>query len=207
MARYRHDKVNHILIPTAGYGSRVATSVEDKTLTVHGSFVDIEGYNYGKADITDAVELIAPIETELVASRAYSVGKQFVYRGFLYKVTAAIAKDAAIVIGTNCELAPSVSEQIRTIIQDTGWIALNTVVKYRKINGAVYVKFSNSYSSSTSTWVNLGTLPEGFRPSDYDVRFSLDSESSWWANIKVTTGGKVQILSNFAASGQVSFAT
>ena len=207
MSRYIHDKVNHQLIPVSGYGSRMATSIEDKTLTIHGSYANVEGYNYGKADITDAVELIAPIETELVASRAYTIGKQFVYRGFLYKVTAPIALDAPIVIGTNCELAPSVTEQIRTIIQDTGWIALNTVVKYRKINGVVYVKFSSNYSPSTSAWVDLGTLPEGFRPSDYDVRFALDYETSWWADVAVTTSGLVRVLSNFASSGQVSFAT
>lgn len=136
MSRYIHDKVNHQLIPVSGYGSRMATSIEDKTLTIHGSYANVEGYNYGKADITDAVELIAPIETELVASRAYSVGKQFVYRGFLYKVTAPIALDDPIVIGTNCVLAPDVTEQINS----------NIVKSYYGQTSAVTVNAGSSYT-------------------------------------------------------------
>lgn len=99
------------------------------------------------------------------------------------------------------------SGTIKQPMQDTGWITLNTVVKYRKINNVVYVKFSSNYSPSTTTWVDLGTLPEGFRPSDYDVRFALDYETNWWANVSVTTTGLLRVLGNFAASGQISFAT
>lgn len=67
------------------------------------------------SDVTDAAELVAPLESTLVASRAYAIGDQFVYNGFLYKVTAAIPFDSAIVIGTNCELASCVTEQINEI--------------------------------------------------------------------------------------------
>ncbi len=176
MSRYINDKVNHKLIPVSGYGSRVATSVEDKTLTVHGSFVDIDGYNYGKADITDAVELIAPIESTLVASRNYTVGKQFVYRGFLYKVTAPIALDEAIVIGTNCELAPDVSEQIGELnfYKDytqslTGFV--DSMVIIRKGNLVTYTYNSNVNNIPAGQSATLGTIPVGYRPSTVITMF------------------------------------
>ena len=59
--------------------------------------------------------LIATIQTTLVASKSYVVGEQFVYNGLLYKVTTAINSGGAIVIDSNCELADSVTEQIRAL--------------------------------------------------------------------------------------------
>ena len=119
MSRYIHDKTTHELIPVSGFGSRVATSVNGNTLKVHGSLLDIEGYNYGEGDITTAVQMIAPIESTLVASKAYAIGDQFVYEGLLYKATAAIASGGSIVIGTNCTLADCVTKQIQNMTVKT----------------------------------------------------------------------------------------
>lgn len=196
MSRHIHDKVNHQLIPVSGYGSRMATSIEDKTLTIHGSYANVEGYNYGKADITDAVELIAPIETELVASRAYSVGKQFVYRGFLYKVTAPIALDAPIVIGTNCELAPDVSEQINEL--DTGFTTLET----QKTD---YV----SYTLTNYSWLQVVTYLMNNAPTGRTITGVVEGTSGGTASFigyvyPGRTYGSV-LLFTVASSGAVQF--
>lgn len=139
MSRYHHNKVTHELEPIAGYGSRVATSVDGKTLTVHSSILNIDGYNYGEGDIATAINMIAPIESSLVASKAYAVGDQFVYNGLLYKVTAAIASGGAIVIGTNCEVAPCVAEQIQTL-------AKNKNLQYTDVTFTNIAVTANSYS-------------------------------------------------------------
>lgn len=142
MSRYRHNKTTHELEPISGYGSRIATSVDGKTLTVHSSILNIDGYNYGSGDISDAVEMIAPIESTLVASKAYSVGDQFVYNGLLYKVTAAIEEEETIVIGENCELADCVTEQLKAIedkvsdIEDAGYSKMYTAsIVYNSTSG------------------------------------------------------------------------
>lgn len=61
-----------------------------------------------KADKTD----IAPVESGTTASRAYAVGQQFYLNGSLYKAKAAIAQGATFTIGTNCEAADCITEQI-----------------------------------------------------------------------------------------------
>lgn len=65
----------------------------------------------GKVNKTD----IAYVENELYASRAYAVGQQFYLNGSLYKAKAAIASGATFTIGTNCELADCVTEQLRWV--------------------------------------------------------------------------------------------
>ena len=75
--------------------------ITQKEFTFRGNGVDQE-----------ARQLVAPIETTLVASQAYSVGDQFIYQGLLYKVTVAIASGGTIIIDGNCELADNVTNQI-----------------------------------------------------------------------------------------------
>jgi hypothetical protein len=66
--------------------------------------------------------LLAPIQTTLVASKAYVIGEQFVYQGLLYKATAAITQGGTITINGNCELSYDVTDQIynlyKSIYQD-----------------------------------------------------------------------------------------
>lgn len=71
-----------------------------------------------KADKTD----IAPVENGTTASRAYAVGQQFYLSdGKLYKCKQPIAQGATFTIGTNCELAPSITDQIKAL-----WDAINS---------------------------------------------------------------------------------
>ncbi len=87
MSRYHHNKTTHELEPIAGYGSRVATSVDGKTLIVHSSILNIDGYNYGEGDIGAAVQMMATIESGMAATKNYTAGECFVYNAILYVVT------------------------------------------------------------------------------------------------------------------------
>ena len=75
---------------------------------------DIIDNNVNKTDV-------APIETGSTASQAYSIGQQFYLNGSLYKAKAAIAQGATFTIGTNCELAPTITDQIKAL-----WDAINS---------------------------------------------------------------------------------
>jgi hypothetical protein len=46
---------------------------------------------------------LAPFETTAKASKNYEVGEYLTYTGNLYKVTAAIAKNTNLIVGTNIE--------------------------------------------------------------------------------------------------------
>lgn len=73
-------------------------------------------------NVQDAVDksqaMIATVQPNLTAIKAYAKGEQFVYNGLLYKVTTAINSGGTITIGGNCELADSVTEQIRDILTE-----------------------------------------------------------------------------------------
>lgn len=69
--------------------------------------------------VQDAVDhqeaMIATVQPNLTAVKAYAKNEQFVYNGLLYKATAVISSGGTITIGGNCELSPKVTEQIGTI--------------------------------------------------------------------------------------------
>ena len=48
-------------------------------------------------------QMLAPVNPNMTAAQAYKVGEVFAANGKLYKATAAIAQDAAIIPDTNCE--------------------------------------------------------------------------------------------------------
>lgn len=68
-----------------------------------------------QANTNNAQQMIAPIQSNLTASKAYAVGEQFVYNGLLYKATATIAQGGTITINGNCALADNVTEQINDV--------------------------------------------------------------------------------------------
>ena len=77
-------------------------------------------------DIKDANtrKSIAPILASTTAPSDIAYGKEFYLPDMkLYKATAFIASGAAITVGTNCELADSVTDQIQTV-----QTALNTYI-------------------------------------------------------------------------------
>lgn len=84
----------------------------------HADLPPVDDRINAKADKTD----IAPVENGTTASRTYVVGQQFYLSdGKLYKAKAAIAQGATFTIGTNCELAPNITDQIKAL-----WDAINS---------------------------------------------------------------------------------
>ncbi len=53
---------------------------------------------------------LAPFETTVKASQNYEVGDYLTYAGNLYKVTAAIAKNTNLAVGTNIEATDVATE-------------------------------------------------------------------------------------------------
>ena len=57
--------------------------------------------------------LIAPVLPKMVSDRAYAVGEQFIVNNVLYKITQAVpAADVALVVGSNCEVSDSITQQM-----------------------------------------------------------------------------------------------
>ena len=71
------------------------------------------------AFVQQMLHTLAPFETTVKASKNYEVGEYLTYTGNLYKVTAAIAKNANLVVGTNIEVTDVVTELnlLRSLIQ------------------------------------------------------------------------------------------
>ena len=57
--------------------------------------------------------IVAPVQEDLIAKQAYAVGDLFIFNNGLYKVTTSIASGGAISIGTNCQAASTVVEELR----------------------------------------------------------------------------------------------
>jgi hypothetical protein len=53
---------------------------------------------------------LAPYENNIRSTRDYSIGDYLTYGGYLYKVTAAIAKNTNLVVGTNIEATDVATE-------------------------------------------------------------------------------------------------
>lgn len=64
---------------------------------------------------------LAPYEASARASRNYEVGEYLTYAGYFYKVTAAIAKNANLAVGTNIEATDVATElnALRALIQSS----------------------------------------------------------------------------------------
>lgn len=109
--------------------------------------INIPAQIVGKADAS----LLATVQTELTASKAYTVGEQFVYNQLLYKVTQAIAQGATITIGTNVVVVGSVTEQISNLcIIDTNEHLIGSFMGaplYRKVFSV------NQIVRTADTWV------------------------------------------------------
>ena len=100
--RYQHESTFYGLAKVAGHDEASSTeSVGTYTPEAKGAIQQMLGVS----------DLIGTSENDLVASKAYKVGEVFTANGKLYKATAAIAADAAIIpaikgeeiAGANCE--------------------------------------------------------------------------------------------------------
>lgn len=76
----------------------------------------IIGQDYANA-LTDVPTqmLIAPVLPTMVSDRAYAVGEQFIVNSVLYEITQTVsAADVPLVVGTNCKLSDSITQQIKS---------------------------------------------------------------------------------------------
>lgn len=84
-------------------------------------------------------------------------------------------------------------------IEDTGWIRLNTNVVYRRKNGVVYVNGAGAGNATliAGTYVTVGTLPAGFRPSRDVVGLGIDGLGASGMDFTglITPAGEIKIYS------------
>lgn len=101
--------------------------------------------------------LLAPIQSTLVASKAYVIGEQFVYQGLLYTVTTAIAQGGTITINGNCALSDDVTSQIKMIKDTVGKISEKNDEKSAVANN-MWVEIARLSNLSVGTYVLTGFL-------------------------------------------------
>ena len=87
---------------SAFYGLAKAAGADMKDIanTTVGTYPDAQ--KEAIQSMLGITQMLAPTNPNLVASQAYSIGDVFAANGHLYKATAAIAQDEAIIPETNC---------------------------------------------------------------------------------------------------------
>lgn len=90
---------------TPGTNVTESNSVEEQ---IEANLSSINTINSNKLNQS----VIATRQSNLIASKDYVIGEQFVYNNILYRATAAIARNATITIGGNATTADSISSQI-----------------------------------------------------------------------------------------------
>ena len=93
---------------TPGTNVTESNSVEEQ---IEANLSSINTINSNKLNQS----VIATRQSNLIASKPYVIGEQFVYNNILYKATAAIAKNATITIGGNATTADNISSQISNL--------------------------------------------------------------------------------------------
>ena len=117
--------------------------------------------------------LIAPVMGEMIATRAFAIGEQFIVNSTLYKATKAIAIGDTISVGTgandNCILSDSITQQLDGVINITptfnSGFYMNGTIK--RIGNICYMTpaFAKDTSFDTSQEsYTVGTLPANCRP-------------------------------------------
>lgn len=99
---------------TPGTNVTESNSVEEQ---IEANLSSINTINSNKLNQS----VIATRQSNLIASKAYVIGEQFVYNNILYRATAAIAKNATITIGGNATTADDISTQISNCANSIQW--------------------------------------------------------------------------------------
>ena len=79
---------------------------------------------------------------------------------------------------------------------DSGWLTNNNI-SYRKIGNYVTVRCEKNIGETTQSWVNAGTLPEGYRPSTtiYNASYTSNATAGIY---RITNNGSVDVFGNSA---------
>lgn len=91
------------------------------------------------------------------------------------------------VVSTNSTNRYKITDSSYEDLDDTGWIALNSYISYRKIGNQVYIHGSATTSNTS------GTLPSGYRPLNNHV-FLVAGSGTYYAKARVTNAGVISIL-------------
>ena len=83
-----------------GLAKAAGADMKDIANTTVGTYPDAQ--KEAIQSMLGITQMLAPTNPNLVASQAYSIGDVFAANGHLYKATAAIAQDEAIIPDTNC---------------------------------------------------------------------------------------------------------
>lgn len=137
-------------------------TVSDGAMTFTDNTIPYELAN--PEDITDTQEMIAPIEAGPTASKAYAVGKQLIYNGLLYKVTAAIAQEDTLTVDTNIELSDDVVTQLETLTKNapkygTSSSSASTTAKTATTTNGDFNLHTGSVVRVKFTYTNTATTP------------------------------------------------
>lgn len=89
-------------------------------------------------------------------------------------------------------------------VSDSGWIDLNNIIKYRRVNNIVYVVCINGGSvqvDADGSYHTIGTLPSGYRPS-VSIPFASHtySESSKSLIGEIDSNGNIKMYANVSNS-------
>lgn len=112
---------------TPGTNVTESNSVEEQ---IEANLSSINTINSNKLNQS----VIATRQSNLIASKAYVIGEQFVYNNILYKATAAIAKNATITIGGNATTADDISTQISNLAKSKTFGTGVNVYNYNSSN-------------------------------------------------------------------------
>lgn len=97
------------------------------------------------------------------------------------------------VISSNDVKRYKITDSAYEDLDDSGWIALNSYISYRKVGKEVYIK------GRATTADTLGTIPSGYRPL-YNHIFLIAGGGTYYAKARVTNAGVVAILSSTGTS-------
>ena len=143
---------------TPGTNVTESNSVEEQ---IEANLSSINTINSNKLNQS----VIATRQSNLIASKDYVIGEQFVYNNILYRATAAIAQNATITIGGNATTADSISTQISNIAN--------------QLNFSITSMNLSRTTLPAGQGVSIGTLPSG---GVYLVSVNLRLQSGTFGN-------------------------
>lgn len=149
--------------------------------------------------------VIAPVESGATASRAYAVGEHFIRDGAFCTAKTAIASGAVFTLNTNYT-AGNVAGEFEKTPDTVHELVPN--ISYTKKDGFVILDASGNtgVSITQGSWITLGTLPEGYRPTEpWSTMAGIGGNIDYYGVMRVTSAGKVQVYQNLTASSAVVY--
>lgn len=192
---------------TPGTNVTESNSVEEQ---IEANLSSINTINSNKLNQS----VIATRQSNLIASKDYVIGEQFVYNNILYRATAAIARNATITIGGNATTADSISSQISKIpiyiAVPSSRATILSNDSYR-IGNTIYINvtFQAQYTASNMP----GMLSISIPPTNATACTCMTSESSDFdmssniASVIEPTGGALWIKTSVSGQYYTASAT